>query len=229
MLGGPDHMAARVGTCANSSLVAAQILRVRETSPETWARTGRVQIASAFLASLVAGTWIGMGEAEACATGMYVYASGGQGHWDDEVIEYIAGSREEAWRVRGWLGDVDVSGGGRRVATVSRYLVDRYGFEPGRFTVIKKQLFPYSLRQDTIIATFTADYLSTYLSLVPSPSDAVLSFGPMDFLLTSAPHYLPNRLYSAYPHPAQDPSEKRKYIVMLTSRCAVRWRVISVI
>lgn len=203
MLGGPDHMAARVGTCANSSLVAAQILRVRETSPDTWARTGRVQIASAFLASLISGTWIGMGEAEACATGMYVYASGGQGQWDDEVIEYIAGSREEAWRVRGWLGDVDVSGGGRRVATVSRYLVDRYGFEP-----------------DTIIASFTADYLSTYLSLVPSPSDAVLSFGPMDFLLTSAPHYLPSRLYSVYPHPAQDPSEKRKYIIMLTSRNA---------
>ena len=222
-------MATRVGTCANSSLVAAQILRVRETSPETWARTGRVQIASAFLASLVAGTWIGMSEAEACATGMYVYASGGQGHWDDEVFEYIAGSREEAWRVRGWLGDVDVSGGGRRVATVSRYLVDRYGFEPGNFNVIERQPFPYSLCQDTIIATFTADYLSTYLSLVPSPSDAVLSFGPMDFLLTSAPHYVPSRLYTVYPHPAQDPSEKRKYIVMLTSRCAVHWRVIPVI
>ncbi|KAI9507061.1 actin-like ATPase domain-containing protein [Russula earlei] len=203
MLGGPDHMAARVGTCANSSLVAAQILRVRETSPETWARTGRVQIASAFMASLISGTWINVGEAEACATGMYVYASGGQGHWDDEVIEYIAGSREEAWRVRGWLGEVDVSGGGRRVATVSRYLVERYGFEP-----------------DTIIASFTADYLSTYLSLVPSASDAVLSFGPMDFLLTSAPHYLPSRLYSVFPHPAQDPSEKRKYISMLTSRNA---------
>ncbi|KAI0263597.1 actin-like ATPase domain-containing protein [Gloeopeniophorella convolvens] len=203
MLGGPDHMAARVGTSANSSLIAAQLLRVRETSPEIWARTGRVQIASAFLASLVAGTWIGMSEAEACTTGMYVYASGGQGHWDDEVIEFIAGSREEAWRVRGWLGDVDVSGGGRRVATVSRYLVDRYGFD-----------------SDTIISSFTPDYLSTYLSLVPSPSDAVLSFGPMDFLLTSAPHYLPSRLYSVYPHPAQDPSEKRKYIVMLTSRNA---------
>jgi hypothetical protein len=83
-----------------------------------------------------------------------------------------------------------------------------------------------SLCQDTIISTFTADYLSTYLSLVPSPSDAVLSFGPMDFLLTSAPHYLPSRLYTVFPHPAQDPSEKRKYIVMLTSRCVVNYRII---
>jgi xylulokinase len=221
MLGGPDHMAARVGTCANSSLVAAQMLRVRETSPETWARTGRVQIASAFLASLISGTWINIGEAEACATGMYVYASGGQGHWDDEVIEYIGGSREEAWRARGWLGDVDVSGGGRRVATVSRYLVDRYGFEPGEFSIAKLRRTSPQPVEDTTIASFTADYLSTYLSLVPSPSDAILSFGPMDFLLTSAPHYLPSRLYSVYPHPAQDPSEKRKYIGMLTSRYAV--------
>ena len=43
----------------------------------------------------------------------------------------------------------------------------------------------------------------------------------MDFLLTSAPHYLPSRLYNIYPHPAQDPSEKRKYICMLTSRYVV--------
>ncbi|KAI0065084.1 actin-like ATPase domain-containing protein [Artomyces pyxidatus] len=202
-LGGPDHMAARVGTSANSSLVAAQLLRVREASPDTWARTGRVQVASAFLASLVAGSWVGMSEAEACATGMWVYASGGQGHWDEEVIELVAGSREDARRVRAWLGEVDMSGGGRRIATVSRYLVDRYGFEP-----------------DTIISSFTADYLSNYLSVCPSPSDAVLSFGPMDFLLTSAPHYLPTRLYNVFPHPAQDLSEKRRYIVMLTSRNA---------
>ena len=72
--------------------------------------------------------------------------------------------------------------------------------------------------QGTTITSFVPDYLSTYLSLCPSPSDAVLSFGPMDFMLTSAPHYLPTRLYSVFPHPAQDPSEKRKYIVMLTSR-----------
>src|SRR5260370_33201850 len=43
----------------------------------------------------------------------------------------------------------------------------------------------------------------------------------MDLLVTSAPHYLPSRLYSVYPHPAQDPSEKRKYIIMLTSRHGV--------
>ncbi|THH15411.1 hypothetical protein EW146_g5050 [Bondarzewia mesenterica] len=203
-LGGPDHMAARVGTSAHASLVAAQLVRVREASPDIWARTGRIQIASAFLASLISGAWVGMCEAEACATGIWRYATGGQGQWDDEVLDFIAGgSRDEARRVRGWLGDVDISGGGRRIANVSRYLVERYGFEP-----------------DTLVTSFAPDYLSTYLSLCPSPSDAVLSFGPMDFLLTSAPHYLPTRLYNVFPHPAQDPNEKRRYIVMLTSRNA---------
>ena len=71
---------------------------------------------------------------------------------------------------------------------------------------------------DTIVTQFTSDYLSTYLSLCPSLSDAVLSFGPMDALLTPAQHYMPTRLYHLFPHPAQDPGEKRRYIVMLSSR-----------
>jgi xylulokinase len=151
LLGGPDLMASRVGTCATASLVAAQLLRVREAwSSEVWARTGRVQVASAFLASLVAGKWTGMSEAEACATGMWSHGggnggnggvagistgangvTGGQGQWDEGVLEIVGGSREEGRRVRGWLGDVDISGGGKKVGSISKYLVERYGFDPG--------------------------------------------------------------------------------------------------
>ncbi|KAF8151500.1 hypothetical protein B0H34DRAFT_822751 [Crassisporium funariophilum] len=212
LLGGPDHMAARVGIAANASMVAAQLLRVRETWPqEVWARTGRVQLASAFLGSLIAGKWTSMGESEACATGAWVHGANhnaaghasGQGYWDEGVLDIVGGSREEGRRVRGWLGDVDVSGGSRRAGNVSRYLVERYGFDP-----------------DTIVAPFTSDYLASYLSLFPTSNDAVLSFGPMDTLLTPAQHYIPTRLYNLFPHPAQDPGEKRKYIAVLSSRNA---------
>ncbi|KAF9267014.1 actin-like ATPase domain-containing protein [Marasmius fiardii PR-910] len=215
LLGGPDRMAQRVGTCATASLVAAQLLRVRESWPqEVWARTGRVQLASAFLASLISGKWVPMGESEACATGIWVHGpgsnaanvvvgSGPQGYWDENVLDIVGGSREEGRRVRGWMGDVDVSGGARKIGNVSRYLVDRFGFET-----------------DTIVTPFTSDYLATYLSLCPSPLDAVLSFGPMDSLLTPAAHYLPTRLYNLFPHPAQEVGEKRKYIAVLTSRNA---------
>lgn len=215
LLGGPDRMAQRVGTCATASLVAAQLLRVRECWPqEVWARTGRVQLASAFLASLISGKWVPMGEAEACATGIWVHGpaanasnvvvgSGPQGYWEENVLDIVGGSREEGRRVRGWMGDVDVTGGARKIGNVSRYLVERFGFD-----------------SDTIVTPFTSDYLATYLSLCPSPSDAVLSFGPMDSLLTPAAHYLPTRLYSLFPHPAQEVGEKRKYIAVLTSRNA---------
>lgn len=203
-LGGPDHMAARVGICASPALVAAQLLKVREALPDIWGRTGRVQVASAFMASLVCGAWAPMSEAEACATGMWVHGGTGQGgYWDDGVLDIVGGSREDGRKIRSWLGEVDTVGCGRRIGTVSRYLVDRYGFDP-----------------DTGVTAFIPDYLSLYLSVVPSPSDAVLAFGPMDQLMTTAQHYVPTRLYNMYPHPAQDPSDKRKYVLTLTSRNA---------
>lgn len=209
LLGGPEHMAARVGMCASASMLSAQLMRIRESwSLEVWAKTGRVQLASAFLGSLITGKWMGMSEAEACATGMWVHGAHpsntqapGQGYWDEDILEIVAGSREDGRLVRGWLGDVDVSGGARRAGNVSRYLVDRYGFDP-----------------ETIVAPFTTDYLASYLSVCPSPNDAVLSFGPMDTLLTPAQHYIPNRLYNILPHPAQEAGEKRRYVAMLSSR-----------
>ncbi|RXW18264.1 hypothetical protein EST38_g7592 [Candolleomyces aberdarensis] len=207
LLGGADRMASRVGMCASASMVGAQLLRVRESWPaEVWGRTGRVQVASAFIGSLITGKWMGMGEAEACATGMWVHSGNpnsatGQGYWDEDILEIVAGSREDGRRVRGWLGDVDVSGGSRRAGNVSRYLVERYGFDP-----------------ETIVTPFTSDYLSTYLSVSPSPNDAVLSFGPMDNLLAPAQHYTPTRFYNLFPHPAQDAGDKKRYIVVLSSR-----------
>lgn len=142
-MGGPDHMSARVGTCANPSLMAAHLSRVRETWPaEVWARTGRIQLASAFLASLLSGKWQVMTESEACATGMWVHKIGGNGHgegggfgghWDDGVLELIGNGKEEGRRIRGWLGDVDVSGASKKAGNVSKYLVERYGFDPGKW------------------------------------------------------------------------------------------------
>jgi xylulokinase len=76
---------------------------------------------------------------------------------------------------------------------------------------------------ETMVSSFTPDYLSTYLSLCPSMSDSILSFGPMDIMLTPAQHYIPTRLYHLFPHPAQDPGEKRRYIAMLTNRLVLRF------
>ncbi|TFK51177.1 D-xylulose kinase [Heliocybe sulcata] len=211
-LGGPDHMAARVGICASPALTAAQFLKVREAAPDIWNRTGRVQVASAFLASLVCAQWVPMSEAEACATGMWLHDAG---DWDDGVLDIVGGSREDGRKMRGWLGEVDVVGCGRRVGTISRYLVERYGFDPGASFCV-----PLFRSDDTGVSAFIPDYLSLYLSVAPSPTDAVLACGPMDQLMATAPNYVPTRLYNLYPHPAQDPSDKKKYVVTLTNRNA---------
>jgi len=125
-------MASHVGICAHASLLAAQLLRIREAWPsDVWTKTSKVQVASSFLGSLICGKWIGMGESEAAATGMWVHKGQQDGHWDDGVMEIVGGSREEGRKIRGWLGEVELTGG-KRVGTVSKYLVDRYGFDPGR-------------------------------------------------------------------------------------------------
>ena len=107
--------------------------------------------------------------------------------------------------------------GGKRV----EYLVERYGFDPGtsHAPLPWNDRISKSPNAEAIVTPFTSDYLSSYLSLCSSPSDAVLNFGPMDMLLTPVQHYLPTRLYSLFTHPAQEPGEKKRYIAMLSSRC----------
>jgi xylulokinase len=145
-LGGPDRMAQRVGTAAHPALPAARLLQIRETRPEVWASTRRVQTAPAFLASLLLGSSAALSESDACATGMWTHAptppganpplpGSGQGsRWDDAVLDVVGGSRAEGSRIREWLGSVETSGGaggGKRLGTVSTFVAERYGFDPG--------------------------------------------------------------------------------------------------
>jgi hypothetical protein len=89
-------------------------------------------------------------------------------------------------------------------------------FPPLFFYVINSHCI--SSRLETIVAPFTSDFLASYLSQLPSAGDAVLSFGPIDTLLAPAQHYIPTRLYNLFPHPAQDATEKRKYIAVINNR-----------
>lgn len=165
---------------------------------------------------MLLGAWAPVAEAEATASGFWNHALR---KWDEGVLEVVSGvsasspapgaasaaaatSVENITRLRTMLGEVDVHGGGRRVGTLAPYFTERYGFSA-----------------DVSILPFTSDSLATYLSLCPASGDAVLSFGPMDTLLSPASQYVPHRLYTLFPHPAQEPNEKRRYVSMLMSRC----------
>ncbi|KAG1766308.1 hypothetical protein EDD22DRAFT_950670 [Suillus occidentalis] len=68
-----------------------------------------------------------------------------------------------------------------------------------------------------IVDIFPVNSLQIRSSLCPSPGDAV------PFIWTNgypSQRYLPTRLYSLFPHPAQDAGEKRRYIAMLSDRNA---------
>jgi xylulokinase len=176
---------------------AAQAMKIREGNPDAWAQTGRVMLASAFLSSTLLGRWAPMSLSEVVGTGLWNEA---REDWDDRVLEVVGGSPEEGARLRTMLGTVEQTPS-TKIGTISPFLVERFGFD-----------------RDAFLVPFTSDHLSTYLSICPSPTDAILSFGSTDVLLTPAPHYIPGKLYSLFPHPAQDPSEKRKYVAMLMNR-----------
>ncbi|KAG8905000.1 hypothetical protein FRB99_000873 [Tulasnella sp. 403] len=198
-LGGPDAMVARVGVTAQPSLIAVQCMKIREGNPDAWKKTGRVMMASTFLSSLLAGRWMSMSQPEVTGTGMWNIHSGG---WDPAVLSIIAGNQELGRRFAEVLGTVE-SFGGKAVGTVSRYFIERYGFD-----------------KDTFLVPFTSDRLASYLGVSPSQDETILSFGAQDTLMVPATHYVPNKLYTLYPHPAQDPSEPRRYIAMITNRNA---------
>ncbi|KIJ29777.1 hypothetical protein M422DRAFT_214834, partial [Sphaerobolus stellatus SS14] len=199
-LGGPDAMATRVGTPAHAALPAAQLMKIREGAPEAWSRAGRVLLASTALASIFLGAWASVGEAEAAGTGMWDAAKGA---WDREVLDAVAGGSAPGKKLSEMLGSVE-SDGGKSLGNIARYFVERFGFD-----------------KDTTIHPFTSSHLATYLSLVPTSSDALLAFGATDMLLCAAPDPpRASRIHALLPHPAQDPSEPKRWIAMLSSRNA---------
>ncbi|KAF8579137.1 actin-like ATPase domain-containing protein [Ramaria rubella] len=201
-IGGPDIMAHRVGTAAHAALTAAQAMKVREGNPEAWTRTargGRLALASAFIPTLFLGRWSPLGRPEVAGTGMW---NAQLSQWDELALEIVAGSKDGGRILKDMLGHVELDAG-RKLGNIASYFVERYGFDP-----------------ETFITPFTSDHLATYLSLCPTSSDSIISFGSSDVFLTAASHYLPTRLYSLFPHPAQDPSETPRYVTMLYSRNA---------
>ena len=210
-------MAHRVGTTAHAGLAAAQVMKIREGNPEAWTRTargGRLSLASALIPSLFLGRWAALGVAEVAGTGMW---NAQLRQWDEFTLEVVAGNSEGGRMLKELLGAVQLDPG-RKLGTIAPYFVERYGFDPGMHVSSFHVTLTSLEFLETSIIPFTSDHLATYLSLCPTSSDSIISFGSTDVLLTAASHYLPTRLYSLFPHPAQEPSESPRYVTMLSSR-----------
>lgn len=199
-LGGPEAMSTQVGVTAHSSLLAAQMLHLRETKPDIWSRTHRVALASAFLCSILTGSLASFNESEAATTGIY---SMSKEQWDESVLKLISGSEDGATKVKSMLGAIERNAA-RPVAKIASYFSSKYGLD-----------------SDVSVYPFTSEHLASYLSLAPSSNDCVVEFGITDILMTAATKVTPSAFFVTVPHPVQDTAtEKRKYIAMITNRNA---------
>lgn len=120
-------MAARVGVAAHPSLVAVQCMKIREGNPDAWRKTARVTMASTFLSSLLAGSFLQMAESEVTSTGLW---NAQTASWDMGALEVVSGSPDQARRFAEMLGGVEMYGG-KHVGTIGQYFVERYGFDKG--------------------------------------------------------------------------------------------------
>jgi xylulokinase len=121
MLGGPEGMSTRVGVCGHSSLLAAQIMHIRDAKPDVWSKAGRVQLASSFLASILTGVVAPMAESDASGTGLYSLA---KEQWDDAILQAVGGETTQDL-----LGPVERASS-KPVGTLSPYFSQKYGLEP---------------------------------------------------------------------------------------------------
>lgn len=127
-LGGPEAMANQVGATAHASLLAAQILCLRDTKPEVWAKTSRIAVASSFISSILTGKVTPFYESEAAGTGLY---SVSKEQWEDKVLSVVSGSDGPA-RLKSALGSVERSTVSP-IGQIASYFTAKYGLDSGAY------------------------------------------------------------------------------------------------
>lgn len=156
-----------------------QIMRFKNLRPEVYKETSRISLVSSFLASLFLGNVAPIDISDACGMNLWDI---GAGNWSEPLIELTAG-KNGVNDLRRKLGEVREDGGGS-MGPISKYFIQRYGFE-----------------ESCQIVPFTGDNPSTILALPLRPLDAIVSLGTSTTFLMSTPKYVPDAAYHFFNHP----------------------------
>lgn len=156
-----------------------QILRFRMRHPKEYEQTSRISLVSSFLASIFLGKVAPIDISDVCGMNLWDIKAG---KYNEKLMALAAGSSDTSDLERK-LGYVPEDGGGS-FGSVSRYLVERYGFNAS-----------------CVIAPFTGDNPSTILALPLRPLDAIVSLGTSTTFLMSTPHYKPDPAVHFFNHP----------------------------
>lgn len=159
-------------------------MRLRKHKPQVYAQTSRISLVSSWLASLMLGRIAPLDVGDVC--GMNLWDMPNQ-KYSETLLALAAGSQDGAAAdLRAKLGEPCMDGG-QRLGTVSRYFVDRHGFDAAC------QVLP-----------FTGDNPATILALPLRPLDAIVSLGTSTTFLMNTPTYKPDGSYHFFNHPTTD-------------------------
>uniref|UniRef100_A0A8H7N3B8 Xylulose kinase n=1 Tax=Bionectria ochroleuca TaxID=29856 RepID=A0A8H7N3B8_BIOOC len=170
-LGDREQLAQVTGSGAHHRFTGLQIMRLRRTKPDVYAKSTRISLVSSWLASVLIGKIAPLDVADVC--GMNLWDIPNQ-RYSEELLRLAAGGKAGAIDLRKKLGEVEMDGGASSAAspaTSSRSL------------------------------PFTGDNPATILALPLRPLDAIVSLGTSTTFLMNTPAYKPDGAYHFFNHP----------------------------
>ncbi|CEP62659.1 xylulokinase LALA0_S06e00738g [Lachancea lanzarotensis] len=177
--GGAAELAHVSGSRAHHRFTGPQILKIAKKEPETYANTHKISLVSSFLASVLAGQFTTLEEADACGMNLYDIEKRA---YDDTLLKLID---EDTQRLKEKLGGTPIpSEKPAPVGIISSYFVKKYGLNP------ECQIYP-----------FTGDNLATICSLPLQPNDVLVSLGTSTTILLVTDQYHPSPNYHLFLHP----------------------------
>ena len=169
-LGNEIELANATGSKAHHRFTGPQILRMQRKHPEAYIKTTRITLVSSWLATMFLGKFAPFDISDVCGMNLWDVK---RGDWNPKLLELTAGNYGVD-TLKSKLGSVPEDGG-VHLGPVSRYFVDRYGFNP-----------------DCTVVASTGDNPSTILALPLRENDAMVSLGTSTTFLMSTPEYKPD-------------------------------------
>ena len=169
-LGNEIELANVTGSKAHHRFTGPQILRMQRKHPEAYIKTTRITLVSSWLATMFLGKFAPFDISDVCGMNLWDVK---RGDWNPKLLELTAGNYGVE-TLKSKLGSVPEDGG-VHLGPVSRYFVDRYGFNP-----------------DCTVVASTGDNPSTILALPLRENDAMVSLGTSTTFLMSTPEYKPD-------------------------------------
>ena len=169
-LGNEIELANVTGSKAHHRFTGPQILRMQRKHPEAYIKTTRITLVSSWLATMFLGKFAPFDISDVCGMNLWDVK---RGDWNSKLLELTAGNYGVD-TLKSKLGSVPEDGG-VHLGPVSRYFVDRYGFN-----------------SDCTVVASTGDNPSTILALPLRENDAMVSLGTSTTFLMSTPEYKPD-------------------------------------